>query len=183
MPRLALSLLILLALPLGACATGPTPSFEITSVTLAERTDDGFVLDFEVRGLNQGDDPLPLRTVDYSVQLEPSAQFRARRSPEATLPRRGDQSFILPAAFRWGELDARAADPSEQPALPGELRYALRATVTYQATSRLAKLLFDAGVRRPSTSFAESGRLLFENEFEDEPSSRPPALKEAPEQP
>jgi len=54
MPRFA-PLLILLALPLAptlAGCTGPAPSFEITSVTLAERTDDGFVLDFKVRRAN-----------------------------------------------------------------------------------------------------------------------------------
>jgi len=176
-------LLLFLALPLAptlAGCTGPAPSFEITSVALAERTDDGFVLDFEVQGLNQGDDPLPLRTVDYTVRLEGGPRFTATRSPEATLPRRGDQSFVLPAAFRWGELDPRAAEPNDPPPLPEELRYALRARVTYQATNRLAKLLFDAGVRRPSASFAESGRLLFDDESYEAESG--PATDAPPEQ-
>jgi len=164
-------LLLFLALPLAptlAGCTGPAPSFEITSVALAERTDDGFVLDFEVQGLNQGDDPLPLRAVDYTVNLGSGVRFTATRSPEATLPRRGGQSFNLPAAFTWNDLVPRDRDGVPLPesgdapeALPEELRYALRAKVTYQATSRIAKLLFDAGVRRPSANFSESGRLLF----------------------
>lgn len=138
---------------LGALLTGcgvAPPRMRVATAELTSRSDDGFVITFTVEGENVSDDPLPLRTVNYSVRLGEKEIFRGARSAQATLPRKGTQTFRLPAA---APLSAWQGD-----VIGAE--YTLQAEMTYVTPGALAEVLFDTGVRQPTVSFSGAGVVL-----------------------
>lgn len=128
------------------CTFTRSPRFEVVGVEVRERTPEAQVLAFVVEGENPNRDPLPLRTVRYSLSMDGREVFRGERSAEATLPPRGRQRFVVPAVVQDDEaLDERS--------------YSFRGTVEFLEPGTLAELLFDSNVRRSRGSFRESGRL------------------------
>ncbi len=147
----------LLALVLAVVGCGHTPpTFEVVGARLAERTDDGVVLHFDLDATNTNQDELPLEVANYSLSIDGKRVFTGRRSPEATLRRFGTQRITLPAAIPL-------EDPAEGDALTTGLhRYRLEGSITYLAPGVLADVLFDARVYRPSTRFRDQGQIDFD---------------------
>ena len=148
---------MLVALVLAAVGCGHTPpTFEVVGARLAERTDDGVVLEFDLDATNTNQDELPLEVASYSLSIDGKRVFTGRRSPEATLHRFGTQRITLPAAI---PLEA----PADADALTTGLhRYRLEGSITYLAPGVLADVLFDARVYRPSTRFSDQGQIDFD---------------------
>ncbi len=103
-------------------------------------------LEFTLNLRNDNPDGVPLRVVDYTVEIDGQQVFSGTRSAEATVPARGVQSMRLPAAFEGVELR------------PGA-KYRLSGSYTYVLPGAFAEALFDSGVRVPSASFAAEGEL------------------------
>lgn len=148
--RMALALLFLP--PLSGCLRQyAPPSFEIIGASVSEQTDDGFVVTFSLKGENANDVPLPLKQVNYNVDLGGRRVFSGRRVAGATLPRFSSQIIELPAAVSAETMSAAALDEP--------LRFGLSGEMTYVTPGLLADILFDSGVRRPSTTFTRRGTL------------------------
>ncbi|MBL8746854.1 MAG: LEA type 2 family protein [Phycisphaerae bacterium] len=140
---------------LVGCQSQPAPTLEVTQVAITEQTAQGMVVTFRVRADNRGDEALPLRTVRYSISLDGRPAFSGERNAESTVRRHGSQEFLLPVALTLGEGKDLPAVPS------GQVSYSLSGSVEYEVPGSIAEVLFDTGIRRPSASFSESGRLDF----------------------
>lgn len=149
--RLSAGILAGLSLVVGGCGHH-VPQFKVTGIVLTEQTDEGAVLSFTLVGENRNDIPLPLRRASYSLSLDGHEVFRGLRSPQVTIRRFGTQSFTLPVAIDLTEIGG----------LPtGQVPYRFQGTVEYELPGSFSELLFETEIRRPSASFAESGRLDF----------------------
>ncbi len=133
---------------LAGCAGTPAPRIGESSVGVRDHTPDGLVLSLLVRADNPGPRALPLRDVEYQLELDGREVFRGVRSGRATLRRFGSQEVELPMAF------ARPA-----PALAGKVPYRVRGRMTYLVPGALSEVLFDASVRRPSIGFEITGEV------------------------
>ncbi len=145
-------------LALAGCSGLTPPSFAVQSVAITEQTSDGVVLTFTVEGENRNAEPLPLREVEYALWLDGREVFRGKRSAEVTLSRFSTRTISLPVA---APTEAGGWSPT------GVLPYHFSGTVIYETPGAIAETLFDASVRRPSASFAESGSLDFSGPRDD----------------
>lgn len=144
----------LMAAGLGGCVGpfgGPRPGFEVTAADLVERTDEGVKLEFTLTGANRDEEPLPLRHVDYTLQIEGDTVFSGRRAAERTLPAGDRQQIVLPATV---PLEALAGLSSP--------RYVLSGQIEYSKPGALADTLFDAKLVRPKVSFSDRGSLALD---------------------
>lgn len=141
---------VLAAALLPACAATTAPRFEFAGATLAERTAEGVAVSITLDAYNDNDIALPLRDIDYTVEIDGRTVFRGTRSAEATLRRRGVQQIRLPAVI--------ALAPGEQ-GPTGETDLRLVGRVTYVTPGKLAEVLFDSGVRVPTASVVAEGTV------------------------
>jgi len=109
------------------------------------------VIDFTLSASNANEVDLPLERVRYTVRLNGERVFTGTRSAEATVRRLGTQDFVLPAAIDLERFDLPA----------GEVPYEITGSVVYVTPGEIAQILFDAGVRRPRSSFRKRGTLDF----------------------
>lgn len=133
---------------LSGCTSYRPPEFDVASVRPTERTDEGVAMVFELDAKNQNEVALPLRDVEYTVELDGRTVFTGTRSAEATLRRQGTQRIRLPAVV------SRAGDA---PPTTGRVPYTIKGTVTYVTPGQIAELLFDSGVRVPTVAFTDTG--------------------------
>lgn len=137
-----------MAASLGACAPHTAPSLSVTGVRVAQRTDAGLVIDFQIDARNVNSFALPLKRARYTVWLDDRRVFQGVRSPEASLRRLGTQRLHLPAAI-----------PASVPLPHKVVRYRISGTLSYVRPGALAEVLFDAGIITPSTSFSHTGTI------------------------
>ena len=130
---------------LGGCVTRPTARVE--AVEVAETTNEAVVLRYTIMAANAGETELPLRMVDYTLELDGDRVFQGRRSAEATLSRRSEQSIELPVPVKWSQLPV------------GEVRYRLRGRLGYTLPGIFLEAMFEAGLYRPSVRFELEGTL------------------------
>lgn len=142
---------VLASLPLAGCAGYADPQIEISEAKALERTPDGVTIVFTLNAKNTNDVALPLRDVEYELEVDGRRVFQGTRSPEATLRRLGSQSFRLPAVI--------ATSAGSGDAGMGAVRYRLSGTMRYVTPGQIAEALFDTGVRVPSVSFSGQGEV------------------------
>ncbi len=138
-----------LSIALAGCTTYREPVLSVASARATERTPDGTAVAFTIDAQNTNDEPLPLREVEYRLDIDGRQVFSGTRSAEATLRRRGTQQFQLPASIQGQGQDAPV----------GPSRYVLSGVLYYITPGQLAETLFDAGVRKPSVSFRFEGEV------------------------
>ena len=132
------------------CSSAKAPTFRVTGVQMRERTDTGTELLFQIEASNPNGKEIPLFEANYGLSLGGSTVFSATRTPETTLRRYATQSFVLPVAIPAADMP------------PGDrLPYSFDATITYIMPGALAEILFDRDIRKPKTSFADTGTLDF----------------------
>lgn len=145
-----LLLVLVAALPLGACSSTSDPKVRLVGVELREKTSEGVVLAITLEADNETDQALPLRDINYSVYLNGERVFTGERSAEATIRRFGSQRVVLPAAF------------VPKSALEKRMACRVEGDLTYLVPGALAEALFDADVIRPSVSFSVEGEATLE---------------------
>jgi hypothetical protein len=131
---------------LGGCGGYAAPSLHMSSARVTEQTAEGYVIDLAVDATNTNSVELPLKEIRYSVSVDGRQVFSGVRSPEATLRRLGTQTFHIPA------VGAGAAPTAGS-------RYVVEGRLRYLTPGRLAEVLFDIKVRRPTVRFREEGTL------------------------
>lgn len=143
-----LSAVLLLSLFLPACSSGSVaPRFQVVSARTAERTDEGVRLEVTVVGENPNDHELALGEAKYTITANGSQIYSGAASPEATLPRYGRVEMILPAAVPLAAFPAGADSIS------------ITGWIEYLPPGPFAELLYDAGLRRPTSSVDGSTTL------------------------
>jgi len=141
----ALVLLLGACLVLGGCVTRPTARVEVSE--RARTTAEAIVLSYTVIAANGGETELPLRMVDYSLEIDGRRVFKGRRSAEATLSRQAEHSIDLPVPLRWDDLPAE------------EVRVRLRGRLGYTLPGIFLEAMYDAGFYRPTVEFEYEGVL------------------------
>lgn len=108
----------------------------------------GLVIELQVTLTNPNAEPLPLREVEYKVELPgiAGAVFRGVRSAEGTLPAGGTHTLLLPASFATNSV------------VVGEA-YRISGSVGYLSPGQVAAVLYDYRVVRPSVSFTSAGTV------------------------
>lgn len=151
--RTALLVLPLLSLApfLGGCESYSAPVLNMSRAEPTERTPDGCAMVFTLDARNENEDALPLRTVEYRLDLNGREVFAGTRSAEATLRRLGTQQLKLPAVV--------SLTPDTQSLVAGQSHYRLTGSMYYVTPGRLAETLFDSGVHTPSVEFAFEGDI------------------------
>jgi hypothetical protein len=132
---------------LAGCSTHTSPALSVTDLTVGQRGDQAVVLLFTLDAENANSVPLPLREVRYRFALDGREVFAGRRSAQATLRRFGTQQVRLPVVIPLADMPDHPAD------------YQLTGKLVYIAPGEIAQILFDTGVRRPSTTFKHHGSL------------------------
>lgn len=150
---------VVLLVWLSGCSSYDAPRLTVSSVTIADQSDEAVVLLFTVDAANANEEALPLERVRYTVRLNGRVVFRGTRWAEATLRRVGTQQITLPAAIPFEDAPELRSDARDQ--LVGGLPYRITGRMTYVTPGEIAQLLFDAGVRRPRVRFADEGVLEF----------------------
>lgn len=145
----------------GGCTSYSSPKLSLAGIENVEETPEGLVLRVRLRAENENEVALPLREVDYTAKVGEGSSaltFSGRRSPEATLRRKGSQDIVLPVALRLTRADGGASGGAG-PRPTGVVPFSLSAELTYITPGALAEVLFDADVRRPVASVSASGMV------------------------
>lgn len=145
MSTLRLAALLACLTLLAGCATRPTATVEPSEGAVT--TDEAAVLTYTVVARNTGETELPLRMVDYTLEIDGRRVFKGRRSAEATLSRQNIQRIDLPVPVKWEDFPE------------GEARYRLHGRLGYTLPGIFVRAMFDAGLYRPSVDFELEGTL------------------------
>ncbi|MGE3107164.1 MAG: LEA type 2 family protein [Phycisphaerales bacterium] len=146
---------------IAGCSSYQAPSLQVLDARVIEQTPEGAVVQFTIQATNQNNNPLPLRDVEYSLSLGGEQVFTGIRSPEATIRQSGTQQFTLPAAVKASVL----------PPAGSTTPYRLSGSLTYITPGAFAELLFDTGVRRPSTPLSGEGTLEWPGSLSSAPAT------------
>lgn len=134
---------------MGGCTGATAPTFRVLDASLTSETEDGYVVTFTLEGENANGFELPLREVEYRLELEGEEVFTGRRSAEVTLPADSTGEVMLPVSVAF----------EEGRGLPASMAYSLSGRVTYELPGAIAELLFDNRIRKPRVGFGERGVL------------------------
>jgi len=166
----------------GGCSSYTAPVVEVVDARVAEHTSEGAVVQFVITARNTNAKPLPLREVDYTLELNGETVFKGMRSPESTLAMARKMPVEGETTTGMGDSAIPGATPSAADmAAPGSIqeitipasipasalhllasgsaRYRLYGTLTYVTPGAFAELLFDTGVSRPTIGFSREGVL------------------------
>ena len=133
---------------LGGCNKALAPSFTAVGVREVQNDGDRSVIEFLVKATNPNQEPIPLRQVHYTVELNGEQVFAGVRSPETTLHTYASHVFTLPAVLERSSF-----------AGAGVVNYTLRGTVQYIPPGQLAEVLFDAKMKVPQATLKLSGTI------------------------
>ena len=122
------------------------PKVSVEKVELLDESDQGVRVAVTVKMTNSNDVPLPMTIANYSVHLSGMGEYRGDQRPQATIPAKGEQRFVLTAAM--------AKSPGQTPAT-----YRAGGNIEYRPPGEFRMLLTESGVPLPTVSFADSGDL------------------------
>lgn len=109
----------------------------------------GFLIEIDLR--NVGREDIPLERFDYVFDVEGVGRFEGRWVAFLTLPPDTTRRATIPASM---PLPADLADRVD---LDGDIAWTIDGGLRYQAPGLLGRILFDAGIRRPTEGFSGSG--------------------------
>ena len=110
------------------------------------QTESGSLLLIELDAENPNREPLPLREVRYSVEVNGTRVFEGIRSAESTLRRYGSRAIMLPVAL-----------PPSSPGAVSAGTFRVFGELTYKEPGALAQTLLDVELIDPSVSFSGNG--------------------------
>ncbi len=141
-------LLTLAALTLTGCAFSgiKAPQARVEAVRLVEQTEQGARVEVTLALTNPNDKALPLNRTEYSVKLSEGGSYRFSDESNRTLPAKGTQTILLPAAFATdGNINGAA--------------YEVRGDVSYTPPGQLRRSLTESGLPLPTVNFSQKGKL------------------------
>ena len=121
----------------------------------------GYVVEIELE--NVGDEDIPLERFDYTFDVRGVGRFSGRWVAFLTLPPGTVRRIEIPASMPL------PADLSERVDLDEPISWAIDGGLRYQAPGLLGRILFDAGIRRPTASFSGSGTFQLSRPAQTDP--------------
>lgn len=168
---IASPLLVTIALLVAGCGAAPkVRPVAARPVVVAgpEGTPDaaGYLVDIELE--NTGEDDIPLERFDYVFEVEGVGRFSGRWVAFLTLPPGSRKRIEIPASMPL------PADLAQQVDLSEPIVWRIDGGLRYQAPGLLGRILFDAGIRRPSKGFSGSGTFRLTPPAQTDPASVDP---------
>ncbi len=130
---------------LGGCSSVSPPEVTVGTASVAQ-TDSGSLLLIELSAENPNREPLPLREVRYTVEVNGARVFEGIRSAESTLRRYGSRAIVLPVAL-----------PQNSAGNTGAGTFRIFGELTYKEPGALAQTLLDVELIDPSVGFSGNG--------------------------
>ena len=137
----------------AGCTGFRSPAISVEKVAATRMTGEALALAIVMRLENPNNAPLELHEFRYTVSIDGTKVYAGRRAGGATLSANGTRQVTIPAVVNYDRIGWRAGGP------PRTFNYALDGTLTYNAPSEIAQVLFDTGVRRPRVSFSKRGEV------------------------
>ncbi len=125
----------------------PSPVITVTAVDVVEVGEEASELAIRLELHNDADVPVKLDMWSYGLQAA-NARYSGRWSAGITVPPQETVKASIPAVI------PNSASPGPSCA------WTSSGSVTFLAPSRLAEVLFELGLNRPSTSFSGSGASM-----------------------
>jgi hypothetical protein len=154
MPRLSVSLLLLLvAALLGGCVGAEPPRLRPVDVAITDASDEAVVLTCALEAVNVAETDLPLVEMHYSVRLAGEPIYRGRHALRQTIPRDGVSRVQIPLVvpYRLTNGPPTGAQP-----------LAFRGTLYYIRPGQLPRALFEAGLVQPQTDISWERQVDFD---------------------
>lgn len=129
--------IVLLALPLGACAAARSPRVEVAGAT----ADPSGVVRVGLIAHNDHKTELDVRVVRYAVSIDGREVFRGERAGEAAIRRFGSQQLEVPVPV--GDAAGRT--------------FRVRGEIEYFEPEAIWQTLYETGLRRPTSAFSGEG--------------------------
>ena len=130
------------------CSFQPPPDVSVRAARLIDDGGSAARCEIDLALSNPGAEPLELLTFEYDVMINGTNAYRGRRSAEATLSGAGERIITLPAVVDRSLLTGGDI---------GRVRWAIRGSLLYVTPGRIAELLLDSGVRKPTVGFSGDG--------------------------
>ena len=122
-----------------------------TSAREVDRTAEAISYSLSLQLLNEGSQEIPLDWYAYDFTIEGMGTFAGRWAALRVLPPKTAVMVEIPAVIPiTPETDLSSQAPRA---------WTLSGNVRYQAPGLLGRILFDAGIRRPSEGFSGSGTI------------------------
>ncbi len=134
-----------LGLAMAGCGTGP--SVRVTAVDLVTAGQEASEYALRLELTNPGATPIRLDEFEYSLSMPGASAYHGKWITGRTIPAHETVTESVPAVILSPSVALTTPAPWQA---KGEIRYL--------ATNRLAQMLFDAGIQRPSVGFAGGGR-------------------------
>lgn len=141
-----------LALLLGGCSSVPGPKISLADAFVSDRSDEATLVILSLDIENQADVSIPLYEFDYNVSIDGRPVFDTNRRARMTLRPSETRQMNLPVVVPHGNA---GTGPRGSSAL------GVNGSLVYIAPGELAEILFDTGVRVPSTGFSAQRTVEF----------------------
>jgi hypothetical protein len=145
--------MLLSMLPMGGSSGFRSPAISVNEVAVTGTSDEAVALAFAIDLHNPNDAPLELYEFRYTLAIDGTQVYAGRRAPGANVGPAATQRLTLPAIIPYDRLGWTVA------VHPPHAEYALTGRLVYTVPSTIAELLFDTGVRRPTSSFSSRGQI------------------------
>lgn len=132
---------------LAGCSSVSPPDVSVGAATISQ-TDAGSLLLIELNAENPNREPLPLREVRYSVEVNGTRVFEGIRSAESTLRRYGSRAIMLPVSL-----------PPTSPGAVNAGTFRVVGELSYKEPGAFAQTLLDVELVDPSVSFSGGGEF------------------------
>jgi hypothetical protein len=127
----------------------------------------GFLVDIELENVGRKD--IPLERFDYAFEVQGVGRFEGRWAAFLTLPPGSVKRVTIHASM---PLPTGMADRVE---LSSDFSWSIDGGLRYQAPGLLGRILFDAGIRRPSEPFSGSGTFRVDRPAQTDPARSDPS--------
>ena len=141
----------LFALGVLLCGCSGAPKVLPTSAIATEATDDAVRFAITLNLSNTSDTEIPLDWYNYRFEVRDLGYFSGSWAAREVIPPRSTITMTIPAVI--------TIEPQKRALLntAGDWDWTIDGGIKYQAFGLLGRVLFDAGIRRPTENFNGSG--------------------------
>lgn len=130
------------------CSTTPAPAVSVSNAIVSDRSDEATLVMLSLDIENRASVPVPLYEFDYNVSIDGQPVFGTNRRARITLRPSETRQLTLPVVV-----------PNTRERRGSAASYGVNGSLVYIAPGELAEILFDTGVRVPSTPFSAKGTI------------------------
>ena len=149
--RVIVNLPFLFTLGVVLCGCSGAPKVTPTSAIATEATDSAVLFTITLDVSNSGAEEIPLDWYNYRFEVRDLGYFSGSWAAREVIPPRSTISMTIPAVIQ--------VEPQQRALLnnSGDWNWSIDGGIKYQALGLFGRVLFDAGIRRPTENFNGSG--------------------------